>query len=130
MAYELQYFLLQPVPPHAQVMRDLLAALNAQGWRADLANLSSSESWTAGDLEVGGQASGILIEVHSVDLSTEYSWQAALKRHDRPAGATPYGLGVVTLSGDVDDALVADARQHFVVALGAAEYDHVHGFTK
>jgi hypothetical protein len=126
-AYELQAFFRFPDVLAGQLMQTTLDECRLHG-TVELAHPSAGSIWVAGDLYLNGRPTGISIEIHEGDESTNLAWQHAAAVADVPKWIAVTGLGILTLSGSVHGDLLNSIRSHWAEKQAALEFDEVDGF--
>jgi hypothetical protein len=100
MAHEVQYLLMRRQVRPDDVAFGAVSALRDSGLDVELVGTSRGDDWLAGDLEVAGQSTGILLEVHGADPSVAAAREWTSSMPNAPDLSDVTGLCWMTLSGE------------------------------
>ena len=128
MAYELTYLFEGGSARPTDVMSGAVETLRDSGLNVALADVCSGDEWIAGELELLGTPTGVSLEVHGADESTQVEVLDAAALPGAPALDAVTALASVTLVGEVSWDVVTHLRKYFIEVWSAHELDDVDGF--
>jgi hypothetical protein len=134
-ARELDYFFERGAGDSDALANILVRGLDALGVEASLTEVTSGTNWpegldwVSGELLAHGQATGIDVEIHADDVSVNAAWDEVAHSPGAPERPASLGLCTLTLSGEVDWAVLEVVRSFLRQSWAAAEHDEADGFT-
>lgn len=134
-ASELDYFFDRGARDSDALADTLVRGLDAHGFEASLTEVTSGREWpegldwVSGELLAHGQATGISIEIHADDVSVKAAWDQVAHLPGAPERPASLALCTLTLSGEVEWAVLEAVRSFLRQSWAAAGHDETEGFT-
>ena len=128
MAYEVIYLFEGGSARPTEVMSGAVETLRDSGLDVVLADVCSGDEWIGGELELLGLSTGVSLEVHGADESTQVEVLDAAALPGAPALDDVTALASVTLVGEVNWDVVMHLRKYFIEVCSAHELDERDGF--